>query len=125
MILKRGEFYPLLLFSVVGMMIMAMAKDLIVVFLSLELLSIPLYVLAGFARTRTGSQESALKYFLLGAFSSAFQVYGIALVYGATQSTSFANISKSIALQGSTPLLLAGIGLVIVGFCLHYLRLII
>ena len=115
--IERGEFYPLLLFSVVGMMIMAMAKDLIVVFLSLELLSIPLYVLAGFARTRTGSQESALKYFLLGAFSSAFQVYGIALVYGATQSTSFANISKSIALQGSTPLLLAGIGLVIVGFC--------
>ncbi len=98
-------------------MIMAMAKDLIVVFLSLELLSIPLYVLAGFARTRTGSQESALKYFLLGAFSSAFQVYGIALVYGATQSTSFENISKSIALQGSTLLLLAGIGLVIVGFC--------
>ena len=115
--IERGEFYPLLLFSVVGMMIMAMAKDLIVVFLSLELLSIPLYVLAGFARTRTGSQESALKYFLLGAFSSAFQVYGIALVYGATQSTSFENISKSIALQGSTPLLLAGIGLVVVGFC--------
>ena len=115
--IERGEFYPLLLFSVIGMMIMAMAKDLIVVFLSLELLSIPLYVLAGFARTRIGSQESALKYFLLGAFSSAFQVYGIALVYGATQSTSFENISKSIALQGSTLLLLAGIGLVIVGFC--------
>ena len=115
--IEQGEFYPLLLFSLVGMMIMAMAKDLIVVFLSLELLSIPLYVLVGLARTKAGSQESALKYFLLGAFSSAFQVYGIALVYGATQSTSLAGISAAIALQGSTLLLLSGIGLVIVGFC--------
>tara|TARA_Y100000590_G_scaffold289645_1_gene326084 strand:+ start:767 stop:2215 length:1449 start_codon:yes stop_codon:yes gene_type:complete len=115
--IERSEFYPLLLFSVVGMMSMAMAKDLIVVFLSLELLSIPLYVLAGLARTRTGSQESALKYFLLGAFASAFQVYGIALVYGATQSTSLASITASIAVHGSTPLLLSGIGLVLVGFC--------
>src|SRR5207245_144519 len=85
--LERGEFYYLLLFTVSGMMLMAQAGDLIVVFLALELLSIPLYVLSGFARPKPASEESALKYFLLGAFASAFLVYGIALVYGATSST--------------------------------------
>ncbi|MEY4233751.1 MAG: hypothetical protein RL635_718, partial [Chloroflexota bacterium] len=94
--LERGEFYPLLLFSIVGMMAMGMAKDLIIVFLSLELLSIPLYVLAGFGRPRIESEEAGLKYFLLGAFSSAFLVYGIALVYGATQATSFAGIGVAL-----------------------------
>ncbi len=113
--IERGEFYTLLLFSVVGMMVMGMAKDLIVVFLALEMLSIPLYVLAGFARPRADSEESALKYFLLGAFSSAFQVYGIALVYGATQATGFAAIGAAIAISGASPLLLAGIGLMLVG----------
>ena len=113
--IERGEFYALLLFSIVGMMVMGMAKDLIVVFLALEMLSIPLYVLAGFARPRADSEESALKYFLLGAFSSAFQVYGIALVYGATQATGFAEIRAAIASSGASPLLLAGIGLMLVG----------
>ena len=113
--IERGEFYPLMLFSVVGMMIMSMAKDLIVVFLALEMLSIPLYVLVGFARTRADSEESALKYFLLGAFSSAFQVYGIALIYGATQATGFAAIGDAVAISGASPLLLAGIGLMLVG----------
>ena len=96
-------------------MVMGMAKDLIVVFLALEMLSIPLYVLAGFARTRADSEESALKYFLLGAFSSAFQVYGIALVYGATRETGFAAIGAAIASSGTSPLLLAGVGLILVG----------
>ena len=114
--LERGEFYPLLLFSIVGMMAMGMAKDLIIVFLSLELLSIPLYVLAGFGRPRIESEEAGLKYFLLGAFSSAFLVYGIALVYGATQATSFAGIGVALdAGRAGSPLLLAGVGLIMVG----------
>ena len=86
--IERGEYYVLLLFSVTGMMLMAQATDLIVVFLALELLSIPLYVLAAFARPREESEEAGLKYFLLGAFSTGFVVYGIVLIFGATGSTS-------------------------------------
>ena len=86
--IERGEYYTLMLFSICGIVLMAYAADLIVVFLALELLSIPLYILAGFARPRLDSEESALKYFLLGAFASGFVVYGIALVYGATATTS-------------------------------------
>ena len=88
--LERGEYYTLLLFSVTGMMLMAQAADLIVVFLALELLSIPLYVLAAFARPRVESEEAGLKYFLLGAFATGFVVYGTALVFGATGSTNLA-----------------------------------
>ena len=87
---QRGEYYTLLLFSITGMMLMASAHDLIVVFLALELLSIPLYILAGFFRPRLASEEAALKYFLLGAFSSAFLLFGIAWVYGATGLTDLA-----------------------------------
>jgi NADH-quinone oxidoreductase subunit N len=115
--IERGEFYPLILFTIAGMMLMASAADLIVVFLALELLSIPLYVLSGFARPRPESEESAMKYFLLGAFSSGFLVYGIALTYGATGSTALARIVESLAgghLMGD-PLLLAGAGLILVG----------
>jgi NADH-quinone oxidoreductase subunit N len=86
--IERGEYYVLLLFSVAGMMLMSIAADLIIVFLSLELLSIPLYILAGFARPKLDSEEAALKYFLLGAFSGAILLYGVALTYGATQTTS-------------------------------------
>ena len=85
--LERGEYYYLMLFSISGMMLMGMANDLILVFLALELLSIPLYVLSGFARPRIDSEESAMKYFLLGAFASGFLVFGIALIYGATGTT--------------------------------------
>ncbi len=88
--IERGEYYTLLLFSVTGMMLMAQAADLIIVFLALELLSIPLYVLAAFARPKVESEEAGMKYFLLGAFSTGFVVYGIALIFGATQSTSLA-----------------------------------
>jgi NADH-quinone oxidoreductase subunit N len=113
--IERGEYYTLLLFTLSGMMLMAMAGDLIVVFLALELLSIPLYVLAGFARPNADSEESALKYFLLGAFASGFVVYGIALVFGATGTTSLAGIFEA---AGSTPhpFLLVGGALVLVGF---------
>lgn len=114
--LERGEYYSLLLFSISGMMLMAMATDLILVFLALELLSIPLYVLAGFAVPRPDSEEAAIKYFLLGAFSSAIMVYGIALVYGATGSTALAEIIAVISSGSASPtLLIMGAGLILIG----------
>lgn len=112
----RGEYYPLLLFSISGMMLMAMAADLIVVFLALELLSIPLYILSGFGRPRPDSEESAMKYFLLGAFSSAFLIYGIALVYGATGSTMLSRVMAAVhAGAMGNAYLLIGAGLILVG----------
>ena len=90
--IERGEYYTLLLFSITGMLLMAQASDLIIVFLALEMLTIPLYVLAAFARPKADSEEAGLKYFLLGAFSTGFIVYGIALVFGATGSTSLSAI---------------------------------
>jgi NADH-quinone oxidoreductase subunit N len=96
--LERGEYYTLMLFSVSGMMLMAQAGDLIVVFLALELLSIPLYVLAAFDRPKVESEEAGLKYFLLGAFATGFIVYGTALVFGATGTTSLEGI---VAFLGS------------------------
>jgi NADH-quinone oxidoreductase subunit N len=113
--IERGEYYTLLLFSISGMMLMAQAADLIVVFLALELLSLPLYVLSAFARPRADSEESGLKYFLLGAFSSGFVLYGIALVYGATGATSLTGIVAA-ASNGNTGLLLTiGAALILVG----------
>src|SRR5512135_3183645 len=94
--IERGEYYTLLLFSITGMMLMAQAGDLIIVFLALEMLSIPLYVLSAFARPRADSEEAGLKYFLLGAFSTGFVVYGIALVFGATGATGLAAILLAI-----------------------------
>lgn len=114
--IERGEYYTLLLFSVVGMMLMAQATDLIVVFLALELLSIPLYVLAAFSRPKTDSEEAGLKYFLLGAFSSGFLVYGIALIFGATQSTNIFAIVESASTSTSNLLLTIGAALLLIGF---------
>ncbi|MGC1379039.1 MAG: NADH-quinone oxidoreductase subunit N [Anaerolineales bacterium] len=124
--IEHGEYYALILFSVVGMMLMAQATDLIIVFLALELLSIPLYVLAALAYPKTDSEEAGIKYFLLGAFSTGFVVYGIALVYGATGHTSFGGIAgailSGIAGRGSNPmafnplLLTIGAALIFVGF---------
>jgi len=111
--IERGEYYPLLLFTISGMMLMSLAGDLIVVFVALELLSLPLYVLAGFARPRPESEEAAMKYFLLGAFASSFLVYGIALVFGATGTTNLAGIAGE--LSGGAGLLLVGAVLVLVG----------
>jgi len=114
--LERGEYYTLLLFSVTGMMLMAQAADLIVVFLAWELLSIPLYVLAAFARPKAESEEAGLKYFLLGAFATGFVVYGTALVFGATGSTNLAAI-VAFASDGTPGLLLSiGAALILVGF---------
>jgi len=115
--LDRGEYYILLLFSISGMMLMSAAADLIVVFLALELLSIPLYVLAGFARPKLDSEEAALKYFLLGAFAGGFVVYGVALAFGATGSTALGEIMAAINVgTADLALLTIGAGLIIVGF---------
>jgi NADH-quinone oxidoreductase subunit N len=114
--IERGEYYTLLLFSVTGMMLMAQATDLIIVFLSLELLSIPLYVLAAFALPKTESEEAGMKYFLLGAFSTGFVVYGIALIFGATGSTSLAAIVAAASSTSSGLLLTIGAALLLIGF---------
>jgi NADH-quinone oxidoreductase subunit N len=110
----RPEFYMLMMFSLSGMMLMGMANDLILIFLALELLSIPLYILAGFAWPRQESEESAMKYFVLGAFSSAIFVYGIALIYGSTGTTALPGIVA--AAPGASLLLLAGAAMILVGF---------
>jgi len=106
--IERGEYYALMLFSITGMLLMTQASDLIIVFLALELLSIPLYVLAAFARPNLQSEEAGIKYFLLGAFATGFIVYGTALVFGATGTTSLSGIFT--AASDSTPSLLLTIG---------------
>jgi NADH-quinone oxidoreductase subunit N len=114
----RGEYYALMLFAALGMIFMAQANDLIMVFLGLELMSLCLYVLAGFRLGRFESTEAAMKYFLLGAFASGFLLYGIAFLYGATGSTNLEKMSGFLIespLAGS-PLVLLGVGLTIVGF---------
>ena len=114
--IERGEYYTLMLFSICGMMLMAMAGDLIVVFAALELLSIPLYVMAGFARPEPQSEESAIKYFLLGAFASGFMVYGIALIFGTTGTASIQGVMESVGGMPAVPmLLLVGGAMILVG----------
>lgn len=111
--LEAGEYHALLLTVVLGAMLMAASTDLIMLFLGLETLSIPLYVMAAFARTDLRSQEAGMKYFLLGAFSTAFFLYGIALTFGAVGSTRLAALAAGIA--APSPVLLAGIGLLTIG----------
>lgn len=116
--IERGEYYSLLLLSISGMLMMTHANDLIIVFLSLELLSIPLYIMAGLAHPRTESEESSLKYFLLGTFAAAFVLYGIALIFGATGHTDLQGIvlaASSGTLLNNT-LFLVGAALLLVGF---------
>jgi NADH-quinone oxidoreductase subunit N len=116
--LVSAESYVLLLLAASGMMLLAASRDLIIVFLGIELMSIASYVLCGLDRRSSRGAEAALKYFLLGAFSTGFLLYGIALVYGATGSTDIATIGTVVTGQTfDNPLLLAGIGLLIVGFC--------
>jgi NADH-quinone oxidoreductase subunit N len=113
-----GESHVLLLLATSGMMILAAARDLIIVFLGIELMSIAVYVLVGMNRRKERSAEGAIKYFLLGAFSTAFLLYGIALVYGATGETNFAKIAANISKfhLEQNALLLVGIALLLVGF---------
>lgn len=126
--IEEGEFYALTLFVVAGMMMMSSAADLIVMFLALETFSIGLYVMVGFRLHSLTSQESALKYFLLGSFSSAFFLMGIAMVYGATATTSMYGTAAPGAAESlthflaTTPaegvgFLVLGTGLLIVGLC--------
>src|SRR4029077_20752449 len=116
--LPRGEYYALLLFALAGMMLMATASDLLVIFLALEVLSIAVYVLTGIRRDSPIATEAAFKYFLLGAFSSAFFLYGIAFTYGVTGSTRLDRIGSVLAAQALNPthMQLAAVGLLIVGF---------
>ncbi|HKY43617.1 MAG TPA: NADH-quinone oxidoreductase subunit N [Pyrinomonadaceae bacterium] len=130
--LPAGEFHSLLLFATVGMMLMASGNDLVIIFLGLEILSIATYVMAGFRRTDVRSNESSLKYFILGSFSSAFLLYGIALVYGATSiaqpgpggpvtgivagTTNIAEIASRINQAQYPALLFAGAAMMLVGF---------
>jgi NADH-quinone oxidoreductase subunit N len=118
-----GEYYALLLGAVTGMMLMAAGTNFMVLFLALELLSLALYILSGFERNRRRSQESGFKYFLLSSFASAFLIYGMALIYGATGTTQLAGINECLrGLNGchgtavNSPLLYVGIGLMLVGF---------
>jgi len=111
-----GEFYSLLLLATVGAMVMASAQNLLPVFLGLELLSIPLYVLNAFLRRQQASVEAGLKYFVVGAFASAFIVYGIALLYGATASTDLATIGRLVVSAGSlSPLIAVGLAMIVGG----------
>jgi NADH-quinone oxidoreductase subunit N len=113
------ETHVLVLLASSGMMLLAAARDLMIVFLGIELMSIAVYALAGLNRRSARSAEAALKYFLLGAFSTAFLLYGIALTYGATGSTNFATIGARLAADvglATSPLLLVGVALLLVGF---------
>src|SRR5918992_188004 len=121
--LPAGEFHTLLLFATVGMMLMAAGNDLVMIFLGLEILSISTYVMAGFRKSDVRSNESSLKYFILGSFSSAFLLFGIALVYGATAlisglpgTTNVAEIARRLNDAQYPPLLFAGAAMMLVGF---------
>ncbi len=115
---ERGEYYTLMLWSVVGMLGLVSARELIALFVALEIMSVSAYALAGLQRDRVESQESAIKYFITGAFSSAFFLYGVALLYGVSGSTRLSVIARAVAdpPAGSATLALLGTGLLLVGF---------
>src|SRR3954451_6738306 len=112
----QTEVYPLASFALGGMMLFTAANDLLIMFVALEVLSLPLYLLSGLARRRRLlSQEAAVKYFLLGAFASAFFLYGLALVYGYAGTMGFSGIADKVQAGGNHGLLLLGMGLMAVG----------
>jgi NADH-quinone oxidoreductase subunit N len=113
--IRAGEYYALILFSVVGMVLMASAVELVMIFIGLEISSISTYILAGFRRHEASSSESSLKYFLLGSFATAFFLYGVALMFGATGSTNIDIISQKLQ-SGSVGLLVyAAMAMMFVG----------
>src|SRR5438067_1053744 len=114
--IESGEYYALLLFSTSGMMLLASAGDLLIVFLGIELMSLSLYVMAGLFKQRLASGEASMKYFLLGAFATSFLLYGVALIYGATGSTNFDRIAAAAATRPRDTLITIGLGLLLVGF---------
>ncbi len=113
--IRSGEYYALILFGTVGMMLMSSAVELVLIFIALEISSISTYILAGMRRRAAESAEASLKYFLLGSFATAFFLYGVALVFGATGTTNVYGIAHY--LQSSSPRLLAylAVGLMFVG----------
>ena len=116
--LPQGEYYALVLFAISAMMLMAIANDLILIFLALEVFSLSIYVLTGMRREAASSTEAAFKYFMLGAFSSAFFLYGIAFTYGCVHSTRLDRVGAAMAVLASTPdpLVMVALGLLLVGF---------
>lgn len=115
--INHGEYYALILFSTIGMMLMAAGADLLNIYIGLEVMSVSIYILTGFKRSKLISNEASLKYFLLGAFATGFLLYGISLIYGSTGTINLKQIAGFIASKGgiSDPVLLMGMGLVIVG----------
>jgi NADH-quinone oxidoreductase subunit N len=111
-----GEYHSLLMFATVGMMFMASGNDLVIIFLGLETLSIATYVMAGLRKTDLRSNESAMKYFILGSFATGFLLYGMALIYGATGSTNITEIAVLIADPNFPALLLIGGAMLVIGF---------
>lgn len=111
-----GEVYAILLFAALGMIALATANHLIMIFIGLETMSICLYILTGLVREEEGSIESALKYFLLGAFATGFFLYGIALLYGATETMYLTQMETGLAESGRTTMFWAGVGLLFIGF---------
>jgi len=114
--ITEGEFYALLLFALVGMMLLANSRDLILIFVSFELMSLAVYALVGFKRRDPRSSEAALKYFLLGAFSSAFLVYGMAMLFGASATTNLALMRETLSAGSAGPVAIMGIALMAIGF---------
>ena len=117
--LRQGEYYSLMLFSLVGMLLMASAGDLMVLYLGLELMALPVYAMVGLHKRESRTSEAAIKYFLMGAFASALLLFGMSLLYGLTGTTDIAQIA---ALIGSSPVtanpaLLAALGLMLAGLC--------
>ena len=114
--LRGGEYYALLFLSASGMMLLPAARGLVSIIICIELLSIPLYVLAGYNRRLAFSREAGFKYFLLGAFASAFMIYGVAFIWGTTGTLSLGAIAESLPPSGNQALMLLGLGLLLVGF---------
>jgi NADH-quinone oxidoreductase subunit N len=113
--LDRGEYYVLVLIAGLGAMLMAASRDLLLLFLALETLSVPLYVLAASGRGSARSQEAGMKYFLLGAFASAFFLYGVALLYGAAGTTRLPDLGQAFSAQPVPTSAAAGVGLLLIG----------
>src|SRR4051812_9122024 len=111
-----GEYHALLLFATFGMMMMSAGNDLVVIFLGLETSSIATYVMAGMRKSDLKSNESSMKYFILGSFASAFLLYGMALIYGATGTTNITGIAEKMSAANFPALLLAGAAMMIIGF---------
>jgi NADH-quinone oxidoreductase subunit N len=114
--IPAGEYYSLILFSAIGMMIMAAGVDLLAIYIGLELMSLAIYALAGFVKRDPKSIEAALKYFLMGSFSSGILLYGLALLYGLTGSTQLAVMAEQVMATGSNPALILAIVMLVGGF---------